>query len=86
MNDSIEHAELRYPRRWEFRVIGRDTGDLLGAVREVLGSRDHDLAPGHDSAKGTFHSLSVELWVRDQEDRDALFGALRDHAAVVYVL
>lgn len=78
--------ELRYPRRWEYRLIGRDDADLLAAISEILQQRDHDLAPGHDSAKGTYHSLSVELVVQDAEDRDRLFVAFREHAAVVYVL
>ena len=78
--------ELTYPRRWEYRLIGRDDAQMLAAIAEILQQRDHALAPGHDSAKGNYHSLSVELEVADAADRDRLFVAFREHEAVVYVL
>ncbi|MEZ5990249.1 MAG: DUF493 domain-containing protein [Planctomycetota bacterium] len=79
-----ERPFIVYPCRWEYRVIGQDREALVAAIRTVVGDLDHVLADGNRSGK--YLSLSLELVVADEDQRNALFVALKRQGAVIMVL
>lgn len=77
---------IEYPRRWAYKVIGRVEAEMREAIAGVVVGRSHTLEYSRASAKGNFVSLLLELVVEDEGDRNAIFVALTEHAAVVMVI
>jgi putative lipoic acid-binding regulatory protein len=79
-------AAIEYPCLWAYKVIGRGEADVRAAIAEVVAGRDHTLDYSRTSAKGSFVSLLMQLEVQTEEQRNAVFVALKEHAAVVMVI
>ena len=77
---------LTYPRPWTYQVIGRAEAALREAVAAVVGRECCTVAPGRVSRNGTYVSLRVDCVVQTEQERNALFAALRSHPATVFVL
>ena len=80
------HPEIRYPAPWKFTVIGPVREELDAAIAEVVEGRSHKVSPSNVSSKGRYCSLRLELIVLSDDERRMIFGRLRDHPAVAYVL
>ena len=81
-----ERPEIRYPTQWKYTVIGPDREGLEAAIAEVVEERSHTVSPSNVSSKGRYCSLTLDLIVVNEDEREMIFGRLRDHAAVKYVL
>lgn len=83
---SPKKPEIRYPTAWGYRLIGEDEAAMRQAISEVLGELDHVLSRGQESAQGRYRSLSLELVVESQAQRDAIFRGLSEHPAVRWLI
>jgi uncharacterized protein len=70
---------IEYPCPWEYRIIGSDPDQMRAAVGEVLDGRDHTLREANHSRSGRWLSMSLELVVHSEEDRNDLHRALTGH-------
>jgi len=77
--------EIEYPCSWSYRVIGADELRLRLAVAEIVGEQEHTLLFGQESEHGKYRSLQLDLIVRDEAHRLALFAALKQHPDVRFV-
>ena len=85
---------VEYPCRWGFKVIGSEEEAMRAAVRECLatnltrnsGDREFELGHSRTSQGGNYVSLSLELTVQDQGERDALFAALTGRPEILMVI
>ncbi len=77
---------IAYPCQWDFRIIGRDSVAIRQAVREVVGETLYRLDESHVSSGGKYCSMALAVDVRDEDHRDAIFMALRNHKDVILVL
>lgn len=82
----MDQPEIQYPCRWTYRVVATDAARVETYVATVVEGRPHELRPSQRSAKGTYVSFHLELEVRDQADRDAIFAALQETPSVKFVL
>ena len=78
--------EIRYPTSWRYTVIGSDREELEAAIAEVVEERSHKVSLSNVSSKGRYCSLTLELVVLNEDERKMIFGRLRDHKSVKYVL
>jgi putative lipoic acid-binding regulatory protein len=81
-----EKPEIDYPRRWGFKIIGRDRQALLSCIKEVMGDKKHLCSVGNASKTGKFHSYNASCEVESQEERDRLFKCFQEHADVQFVI
>lgn len=89
-----QKPEITYPCRWEYKVIGRDDQAVKDAVaacvqglaQDQASPRDYGLGFSRASGKGNYLSFKLELEVRSQTERDALFQDLSAHPAVFMVI
>ena len=86
MEIDAETGGILYPCQWSYRVIGRDREGVRRAVEEILGEREFLLYYSRGSHAGKYHSWNIDLVVRDQGERNALFGQFKDHPAVIMVI
>jgi putative lipoic acid-binding regulatory protein len=78
--------ELEYPREWGFKIIGKDKEALEGAIKDVLGQKEHTSSFGNYSKNGKFCSYNASCQVENKEERDKLFKAFQDHKDVKMVI
>ena len=81
-----ERPDIDYPVRWTYKIIGEDEQGLRAAVAEVVGDRDHAVAFSHNSTTGRYLSLTLEVVVSDEDERNGLFAALGAHEDVKVIL
>jgi hypothetical protein len=78
--------DLSYPCRWTYKIIGDDEDALRSAAAEIVRAREHTISLSRRSARRTYCCLNVEVLVRDERGRLAIYEALREHPAVRMVL
>lgn len=81
-----ETPHIDYPCWWTYAVIGGDEEDLRMAVATVVRGRQHKVHFSKLSAHGKYSSLHVELWVENEEERNAAFEEFRTNPNVRMVL
>ena len=83
---SEKRPAITYPCQWGFRIIGTEETALRASVTDVLDGEPHTIRLGNASSGGRYRSLHLEITVRDEAHRNAIFSALQSHHAVKYVL
>jgi len=81
-----KEAKLKYPRNWDFTIIGRDRKKVELAIKEVFGDKKHSCKFSKTSKNGKFNSYSANCKVKSQEERDELYKKLNEHKDINYVL
>ena len=79
-------TKLEYPCQWSYRIIGDDEQNLRDAAASAVGNKKFKLSVSNRSAGGKYHSLNIELIVKDEAERLAIFKHLQDNDAIKFVL
>lgn len=82
----MDKPEIEYPCPWRYRIVTADVDGLMAHVAVLTAGRPYELEPSRRSTKGNYASFHLELEVRDEADRDAIFTGLRDAPDVKLVL
>ena len=85
---------VNYPCPWGYKVIGAEEKPLRAAVKKCLdtclnpnsGDREFELGLSRSSKGGKYVSLSLNLTVQDEKERDAIFAALSSRPEVLMVI
>jgi uncharacterized protein len=85
---------VEYPCPWGYKVIGSEEISMREAVKECLesclnalsGDREYELGHSRSSKGGKYVSLSLNLTVQDEAERDAIFAALTSRPEIVMVI
>ena len=95
MTDSKpDKPTIEYPAPWGYKVIGTDESAVRAAVQECLdaslardtGDREFELGLSRESKGGKYLSLSLNVVVVSEAERDGIFRALKDHPDVLMVM
>mgnify|MGYP001814364801 CR=1 FL=1 len=86
MNFVDHKLELDYPCSWSYTLIGGQEEKLRQAIDAVAGGVEHSVKPGNKSKTGKYCSLTLELEVKSEAMRIAIFYALEEQADVRSVL
>jgi len=81
-----KELKLQYPLSWEYKIILEKEHDARLISKEVLKDRDHHVKKSQDSAKGKYSSHALHVVVNSDEDRKAIFDALKQHKKIKFVL
>jgi putative lipoic acid-binding regulatory protein len=85
--DAIQgRPEISYPCSWPYRIVCEDEAGVRAAIAELVGDAPHTLAKIGASASGRYSRLELVVTVRDEAQRNAIFGALGRVATVRFVL
>lgn len=86
INDSKKKLQLEYPTTWTYKLISLDKDLIQRVVHEVIEAREHKLTHSNASKTGKFVSMNLDLLVHNEEDRNFIFQALKDHQDIKMVL
>ena len=79
-------AEIKYPCKWSYRIIGDDEKLLRDAAASALGNKKYKLSLSNSSSGGKYYSLNLELTVENEAERLRIFNHLKKDIAVKFVL
>lgn len=85
---------VTYPSLWGYKVIGAEEESMRGAVKQCMdtclnpnsGDREFELGMSRSSKGGKYISLSLNLTVQDEAEREAIFKALTNRPEIVMVI
>lgn len=88
LNDKLkdEKLELQYPCSWCYKVIATEKAALEQAIRDVLDEREHKLTHSNNSKTGKYVSMNLDLLVHNEDDRQFIYDALKQHQNIKMVL
>jgi putative lipoic acid-binding regulatory protein len=84
--DNMCKAQIEYPCQWLYKVIGADREKLQQALLEIASGGSCDISPSNSSSMGKYHCLNLEMTVRNEEERNSIYMALKAHPQVKIVL
>lgn len=79
-------AEIVYPCRWQYKLIGTEEQAMREAVALHVKDPGHTLKPSRVSSGGRYVSMNLEVLVDSEQDRLDLYHKLAAHRAVKVVL
>ena len=91
---NIQKPLVEYPCLWGYKVIGPDEEAMRAAVKKCLeeclrdntGDRGFELGQSRTSKGGKYVSLSLNLTVQDEAERNAVFAALSGRPEILMVI
>jgi len=86
INDSKQKLELEYPINWTYKLIALDKAIIQKVIQEVILEREHKLTHSNSSKTGKFVSMNLDLLVHNEDDRNFIFQALKQHQDIKMVL
>ena len=86
INDSEQKLQLEYPTTWTYKLISLDKELIENVVHEVISEREHKLTHSNASKTGKFVSMNLDLLVHNEDDRNFIFQALKEHQDIKMVL
>ncbi len=86
MNKKIEEAKVEYPCIWHYKVIGSSFKNMEVAIAGLLSDRKYESKKSNTSSKGTYISVHVSLVVENEDIRNSIFTALKQHEDIKMVL
>jgi putative lipoic acid-binding regulatory protein len=78
--------KLVYPCEWLYKVIGSDKEQLRQAITHVIKDSSCSITPSNSSKTGKYHCLNLEITVQNEEERNLIYEALKEHPQVKLVL
>ncbi|MDX1809351.1 MAG: DUF493 domain-containing protein [Sulfurospirillaceae bacterium] len=84
--ENSKELKLDYPLVWEYKIILEKEHDAKLVGKEVLEDREHSIKKSQDSKKGKYISHTLKVTVHSDEDRKAIFQALKEHLKIKFVL
>lgn len=79
-------VQIEYPCQWLFKVIGSDQQQLQKALLEIVADDSCQISLSNSSRTGKYHCLNLEVTVRNEEERNAIYMTLKAHPQVKIVL
>ncbi len=86
LNLANKEVHIDYPCHWEYKVVVHTHVDVKSPLAEIFEDREYSLCLSNHSKAGTYTSYNARVLVRSHEERKALFGALKAHPSIKYVL
>jgi putative lipoic acid-binding regulatory protein len=81
---------LEYPLDYDFKIMGLAADDFPEHARRLVARVVGDASPERvsvrASARGKYQSVTIEVTLRSEEQRRAVYQVLHDDARVVYYL
>jgi putative lipoic acid-binding regulatory protein len=80
------NVQVHYPCQWLYKVIGFDQARLQQALLEIVTDDSCNISYSKGSRSGKYHCLNLEVTVQNEEQRNAIYLALKEHPEVKIVL
>lgn len=86
IKDRDEKLELTYPCSWCYKLIGYEKKAIQKAIKDVIDEREHSLKHSNKSKTGKYVSMNLDILIHNDEDREFIYKALKNHQDIKMVL
>jgi uncharacterized protein len=86
INDSKEKLQLEYPCQWSYKLIGHEHDAIHSAVKEIILEKPHTIKLSNKSKTGKYVSINLDLIVQNEDERNFIHEALKNHQNIKMVL
>lgn len=86
MNKKIEEAEISYPIKWQYKLIGTDFEQMKQTVADIVSEKKYYLQQSNTSKQGKYISISVFIMVDSEQERNTYFSKFSQSSTVRMVL
>jgi putative lipoic acid-binding regulatory protein len=86
INARDEKLELTYPCSWSYKLIAGEKEALEKAIHDVIQERIHSLTHSKNSKGGKYISMNLDMIVHNEDDRNFIYEALKQHQNIKMVL
>lgn len=86
VDKDIPNAVIEYPCLWPYKVIGRDEGKVRQAIIALTGDENLAVNRSNTSSGGKYLSLGFEIMVLSEEERNAIYSALKNHPDIMIAM
>ena len=86
LNDSKKKVDITYPCKWKYKLIGYEKEAIQKAIHDVILQREHTLNHSKASKTGKYVSMNLDLLVHNEDDRNFIYEALKQHQNLKMVL
>lgn len=86
MNKKFKEAKIAYPCTWHYKVIGSNFQKVEDAIDGVLSKKKYIAKKTNKSNKGSYVSVHVSLIVENEDTRNSIFMAFKQHEDIKMVL
>ncbi len=81
-----QRPEIKYPCKWEYKVIGTDVNIILSAIEEASMGLTHDVTPSNISKNGKYFSINFSVEVPNEVVRNLVYEKLSKNPEVKMVI
>ena len=86
LDSNSKRPIIKYPTKWDYKVIGEDIDKLLKAIEETVNGLEYEVTPSNISKGGKYFSLNLTVVVLSEVMRNRVFRDLDDHPNVKIVI
>ncbi|QOY52041.1 HP0495 family protein [Candidatus Sulfurimonas baltica] len=86
INAREEKLDLTYPCSWCYKLIAGEKEALEKAIHDVIEAREHKLTHSNNSKSGKYVSMNLDMLVHNEDDRNFIYEALKQHQNIKMVL
>ena len=86
LKDDREKLQLEYPCEWNYKIIGFNQDGIQSAISEIIATKPYRVTFSNKSKKGKYLSLSLDLTVESEAERNAIYTALKNRPEIKMVL
>ncbi|VAX32254.1 hypothetical protein MNBD_NITROSPIRAE01-372 [hydrothermal vent metagenome] len=86
LDDTDQRVLFTYPCEWTYKVIGYQESAIRQAISELVTEKSFEVSFSNKSSTKKYVSLSLDLVLENEEEREAIYMALKQHPAIKMVL
>lgn len=85
-NQNKNRPNIEYPCEWNYKIISQQANDAVEAAEEAAKGFKFEITSSNISKKGKYISINLTVEVKNEEERNLVFGKLEANEKVVMVL
>lgn len=86
MNSDSERLNIKYPCKWQYKIIGKSVEDMISAVEDIVADLEYDITPSNISSNEKYYSLNLHILVPSEIIRNIIYQKLTQKEAIKFVL
>jgi putative lipoic acid-binding regulatory protein len=86
LNLTKNNPDISYPCFWEYKIVFLSKVDQKEVIYDILKDKEFKLTPSKKSKKGSYESSNLTVFVKSEDERKAIFSALKAKPTIKFVL
>lgn len=85
-NQKKQKPEIKYPCKWQYKIIGQDVDKMISAVERIVSGFDYEITPSNLSSNEKYYSLNLWVMIPTEFTRNMIFRKLGECGDIRFVI